>query len=178
MSYERQIKDDAKARKQRLFHSAPPSKPAPAQIVPRPAPPQPAPEESPTDETASSAEPFAQPITTSLIVKTVADFYGISQSDIFSKRRMANLVRQRHVAMYLAKELTRRSLPDIGRRMGGRDHSTIFHACQRIAAFRATDAALNSEIEQIIEQLYPGYVRPKQQETAEFIPAFLPLRAA
>ena len=64
----------------------------------------------------------------------VARQYNVSRSDLLSSRRTANVVRPRQVAMYLAKTLTLRSLPEIGRRFGGRDHTTVLHAVRKIEA--------------------------------------------
>ena len=68
------------------------------------------------------------------IQRVVARQYNVSRSDLLSSRRTANVVRPRQVAMYLAKTLTLRSLPEIGRRFGGRDHTTVLHARQIGAA--------------------------------------------
>ena len=70
-----------------------------------------------------------------------------------SSRRTANVVRPRQVAMYLAKTLTLRSLPEIGRRFGGRDHTTVLHAVRKIENLVHNDAALAEEIELIKRQL-------------------------
>ena len=67
------------------------------------------------------------------IQKTVADYYKIKVSDMYSKKRSRNIARPRQVAMALAKELTQLSLPDIGEAFGGRDHTTVLHACRKIA---------------------------------------------
>lgn len=89
------------------------------------------------------------------IQKTVADFYKIGVADIYSKSRRANLVRARHVAMYLSKELTRKSLPEIGQSFGGRDHSTVHHAIERIKECRLNDSNLNHELH-VLEQTLKG----------------------
>lgn len=94
-------------------------------------------------------------ITVENIQKTVADFYKIKVADIYSKSRRANIVRVRHVAMYLAKELTRKSLPELGQAFGGRDHSTVHHAVERITELRATDRELNHELH-VLEQTLKG----------------------
>jgi chromosomal replication initiator protein len=75
----------------------------------------------------------------------VARHYNVSRTDICSARRTANVVRPRQVAMYLAKTLTLRSLPEIGRRFGGRDHTTVLHAVRKIAALIPKDAELAAE---------------------------------
>ena len=68
------------------------------------------------------------------IQKTVADYYKIKVADMYSKKRPASIARPRQIAMYLAKELTQKSLPEIGELFGGRDHTTVLHAVRKIAA--------------------------------------------
>jgi chromosomal replication initiator protein len=87
------------------------------------------------------------------IQRVVARQYNVSRSDLLSSRRTANVVRPRQVAMYLAKILTLRSLPEIGRRFGGRDHTTVLHAVRKIEALAGHDAALAEEIEGLKRQL-------------------------
>ena len=70
-----------------------------------------------------------------------------------ASRRTANVVRPRQVAMYLAKTLTLRSLPEIGRRFGGRDHTTVLHAVRKIEALVSRDVALSEEVESLKRQL-------------------------
>ncbi|TCK42152.1 chromosomal replication initiator protein DnaA [Paraburkholderia sp. BL8N3] len=89
------------------------------------------------------------------IQKTVADFYNIKVADMYSKKRPANIARPRQIAMYLAKELTQKSLPEIGELFGGRDHTTVLHAVRKIAAERGTDAQLNHELH-VLEQTLKG----------------------
>jgi chromosomal replication initiator protein len=81
------------------------------------------------------------------IQRVVARQYNVSRSDLLSSRRTANVVRPRQVAMYLAKTLTMRSLPEIGRRFGGRDHTTVLHAVRKIEGLVGNDLALAEEIE-------------------------------
>jgi chromosomal replication initiator protein len=81
------------------------------------------------------------------IQRTVARHYNVSRADMLSSRRTANVVRPRQVAMYLSKTLTLRSLPEIGRRFGGRDHTTVLHAVRKIENLADTDQALADEIE-------------------------------
>ncbi|MFN3890071.1 MAG: chromosomal replication initiator protein DnaA [Beijerinckiaceae bacterium] len=81
------------------------------------------------------------------IQKLVASHYSISRPDILSSRRTATVVRPRQIAMYLSKVLTLRSLPEIGRRFGGRDHTTVLHAVRKIESLSKTDGALSEEIE-------------------------------
>jgi chromosomal replication initiator protein len=81
------------------------------------------------------------------IQRVVARQYNVSRSDLLSSRRTANVVRPRQVAMYLAKTLTLRSLPEIGRRFGGRDHTTVLHAVRKIEGLVGSDMTLAEEIE-------------------------------
>jgi chromosomal replication initiator protein len=81
------------------------------------------------------------------IQRAVARQYNVSRSDLLSSRRTANVVRPRQIAMYLAKTLTLRSLPEIGRRFGGRDHTTVLHAVRKIETLVGNDTALAEEIE-------------------------------
>jgi chromosomal replication initiator protein len=89
------------------------------------------------------------------IQKTVADFYNIKVADMYSKKRPANIARPRQIAMYLAKELTQKSLPEIGELFGGRDHTTVLHAVRKIADERSKDAQLNHELH-VLEQTLKG----------------------
>jgi chromosomal replication initiator protein len=81
------------------------------------------------------------------IQRVVARQYNVSRADLLSSRRTANVVRPRQVAMYLAKILTLRSLPEIGRRFGGRDHTTVLHAVRKIENLAGNDSAFADEIE-------------------------------
>ncbi len=85
------------------------------------------------------------------IQKTVADFYKIKFADMYSKRRPASIAGPRQVAMYLAKELTKRSLPEIGDLFGGRDHTTVLHAVRKITKDRQQNSELNQQLH-ILEQ--------------------------
>jgi chromosomal replication initiator protein len=87
------------------------------------------------------------------IQRIVARQYNVSRADLLSSRRTANVVRPRQVAMYLAKVLTLRSLPEIGRRFGGRDHTTVLHAVRKIEALTGNDTAFAEEIESLKRQL-------------------------
>jgi len=87
------------------------------------------------------------------IQRVVARQYNVSRSDLLSSRRTANVVRPRQVAMYLAKTLTLRSLPEIGRRFGGRDHTTVLHAVRKIEGLVNNDTTLSEEIELLKRQL-------------------------
>jgi chromosomal replication initiator protein len=72
---------------------------------------------------------------------------------MLSQRRTANVVRPRQIAMYLAKTLTMRSLPEIGRKFGGRDHTTVLHGVRKIEALVAIDGELDGEIQQLKRRL-------------------------
>jgi chromosomal replication initiator protein len=89
------------------------------------------------------------------IQKVVADYYKIKVADMYSKRRPANIAHPRQVAMYLAKELTQKSLPDIGDSFGGRDHTTVLHAVRKISEQRQHNTELNRAIH-ILEQHIRG----------------------
>ena len=81
------------------------------------------------------------------IQRRVADHYKIRLSDMASPRRARTVARPRQVAMYLAKQLTSRSLPEIGRKFGDRDHTTVMHAVKRVAELMARDAAFADDVE-------------------------------
>ncbi|WP_084705117.1 chromosomal replication initiator protein DnaA [Beijerinckia mobilis] len=81
------------------------------------------------------------------IQKLVANHFNVSRADILSSRRTANVVRPRQIAMYLSKIMTLRSLPEIGRRFGGRDHTTVLHAVRKIETMASTDTNLSEELE-------------------------------
>jgi chromosomal replication initiator protein len=81
------------------------------------------------------------------IQKLVASHYSVTRADILSSRRTATVVKPRQVAMYLSKALTLRSLPEIGRRFGGRDHTTVLHAVRKIEGLTSSDSALREELE-------------------------------
>jgi chromosomal replication initiator protein len=87
------------------------------------------------------------------IQRVVARQYNVSRADLLSSRRTANVVRPRQVAMYLAKILTLRSLPEIGRRFGGRDHTTVLHAVRKIENLASNDSAFADEIEALKREL-------------------------
>ena len=87
------------------------------------------------------------------IQKTVADYYKIKVSEMYSKNRTRNVARPRQVAMALAKELTQLSLPDIGDAFGGRDHTTVLHACRKITALKATSGDITRDLSSLIKIL-------------------------
>tara|TARA_A100001035_G_C27780194_1_gene501348 strand:+ start:860 stop:2278 length:1419 start_codon:yes stop_codon:yes gene_type:complete len=86
-------------------------------------------------------------ITIDDIQRKVADYYNIRLSDLLSARRSRTIARPRQVAMYLSKILTTRSLPEIGRKFGGRDHTTVIHAVKRIESLQDSDNAIQEEVE-------------------------------
>lgn len=92
-------------------------------------------------------------ITFELIQKTVADYYKIKVADMHSKKRTRAIARPRQVAMFLAKELTPASLPAIGEAFGGRDHTTVLHACRTIAELRLADQQLNHDLHVLTQTL-------------------------
>ncbi|MDR3508471.1 MAG: chromosomal replication initiator protein DnaA [Caulobacteraceae bacterium] len=92
-------------------------------------------------------------ITVDEIQKATAEHYSMKQADLISERRNRAIARPRQVAMWLAKSLTTRSLPDIGRRFGGRDHTTVLHAVRRIEALRMEDAQLARDLEVLTRKL-------------------------
>ena len=94
-------------------------------------------------------------ITVELIQRSVAEYYKIKVSDMYSKRRPTSIAAPRQVAMYLAKELTQKSLPEIGELFGGRDHTTVLHAVRKIADARAKDNELNHALH-VLEQTLKG----------------------
>jgi chromosomal replication initiator protein len=95
----------------------------------------------------------AQKITVSNIQKTVADYYQLRLTDLLSTNRSRSLARPRQMAMALAKELTEHSLPEIGREFGGRDHTTVMHACRTIRDLRATDGKIRQDFEKLLRLL-------------------------
>lgn len=112
--------------------------------------------------TVEEAESYLRPhlqrggdrkVTVDEIQKAVAEHYLLKQADLLSERRTRAVARPRQVAMYLAKALTTRSYPDIGRRFGGRDHTTVLHAVRRIEALKGEDASIAADVEAISRKL-------------------------
>jgi chromosomal replication initiator protein len=95
----------------------------------------------------------AQAVTVPNIQKIVAEYYQIRLQDLLSKRRVRSLARPRQMAMALSKELTEHSLPEIGDGFGGRDHTTVLHACRTIKKFCETDPRMRQDWEQLIRIL-------------------------
>ena len=89
------------------------------------------------------------------IQKTVADFYKIKVADMYSKKRPASIARPRQIAMYLAKDMTKKSLPEIGELFGGRDHTTVLHAVRKIGEERTRNPELNQQLH-VLEQTLKG----------------------
>ncbi len=92
-------------------------------------------------------------ITLESIQKTVADYFKIKVADMYSQRRTRAIARPRQVAMWLARELTPHSLPEIGDAFGGRDHTTVMHACRTIADLRRTDNTLNNDLHVLMQTI-------------------------
>ncbi len=91
----------------------------------------------------------SQRLTVDRIQRAVAEAFDITLDDMVSKRRARIVARPRQVAMYLSKKMTKRSLPDIGRRFGGRDHTTVMHAVKRIEAIRQEDHSFHAKVQSI-----------------------------
>jgi chromosomal replication initiator protein len=87
------------------------------------------------------------------IQRTVVEYYKIKMSDMLSKRRSRSVARPRQVAMALSKELTNHSLPEIGDAFGGRDHTTVLHACRKIAQLRESDADIREDYKNLLRTL-------------------------
>jgi chromosomal replication initiator protein len=92
-------------------------------------------------------------VTIDNIQRTVAEYYKIKVAEMYSKKRSRTIARPRQVAMALAKELTPLSLPDIGEAFGGRDHTTVLHACRKIAELRATNSDITRDFNSLLQVL-------------------------
>ena len=86
----------------------------------------------------------------------MAEYYKIKVADMYSKKRPASIARPRQIAMYLAKELTQKSLPEIGELFGGRDHTTVLHAVRKMSAERQQMTELNQQLH-VLEQTLKGW---------------------
>lgn len=95
----------------------------------------------------------AKLVTIENIQKTVAEYYKVRVADLLSERRNRSIARPRQVAMALSKELTNHSLPEIGDAFGGRDHTTVLHACKRIKELRTEDQRLGLDYQQLLRSL-------------------------
>lgn len=87
------------------------------------------------------------------IQKTVAEFYRLKTSELLSKKRTRNIARPRQIAMALARELTSMSLPEIGSSFGGRDHSTVIHACKTVEELKRSDSSITNDYKTILQTL-------------------------
>jgi chromosomal replication initiator protein len=92
-------------------------------------------------------------ITLELIQKYVSDYYKIKVADMYSQKRTRAIARPRQVAMWLSRELTPHSLPEIGDAFGGRDHTTVLHACRTITDLRGKDAQLNNDLHVLMQSI-------------------------
>jgi len=109
--------------------------------------------ESVQETLSDSRYAAGQRLTVDKIQRITAEEFGITLDDMTSKRRSRNIARPRQVAMYFCKTLTKRSLPDIGRRFGGRDHTTVMHAVKRITSLRKEDEAFNVQVQNVEDRL-------------------------
>lgn len=91
------------------------------------------------------------------ILKSVAEFYNISAADLIKRSRKKEVVRPRQVAMFLLRDETKLSFPEIGQKLGGRDHSTVIHACEKIRNESAIDEPLKQELVLIKERVYNSF---------------------
>ena len=92
-------------------------------------------------------------LTLELIQKTVADYYKLKVAEMYSKKRNRTIARPRQIAMWLARDLTHHSLPEIGEAFGGRDHTTVLHACRTINDLRIKDAILGNDLHVLMQTL-------------------------
>ncbi len=92
-------------------------------------------------------------ITLDLVQKTVADYYKIKVADMYSPKRTRAVARPRQIAMWIARELTSHSLPEIGEAFGGRDHTTVLHACRTILDLRSRDNLLNNDVHVLMQTI-------------------------
>jgi chromosomal replication initiator protein len=87
------------------------------------------------------------------IQKTVAEHFNIRMADMHSARRARAIARPRQIAMYLSKQLTTRSLPEIGRKFGGRDHTTVMHAVKKVEELRQADVTFCEDVDLLCRML-------------------------
>jgi len=92
-------------------------------------------------------------ISMELVQKTVSDYYKIKVADMYSQKRTRAIARPRQVAMWLARELTTHSLPEIGEAFGGRDHTTVLHACRTVTDLRGKDGRLNNDLHLLVQTI-------------------------
>ncbi len=98
----------------------------------------------------------SQAVSMDNIRKVVAEYYDVSVKDLMSKKRTRSIARPRQIAMALARELTKDSFPDIGQSFGGRDHTTVMHACEKVAQLRSEDPVLDKEYKALSMTLQAG----------------------
>ena len=92
-------------------------------------------------------------LTMELIQKTVADYYKLKVAEMYSKKRTRAVARPRQIAMWLTRELTHHSLPEIGEAFGGRDHTTVLHACRTINDLRTKETQLGNDVHVLMQTL-------------------------
>ena len=92
-------------------------------------------------------------VTVDNIQRVVADYYKLKMSDMLSKRRSRSVARPRQIAMSIAKDLTNHSLPEIGESFGGRDHTTVIHACRKIKTLSTEDREVKQDLKHIYRLL-------------------------
>jgi len=95
----------------------------------------------------------AKTITVDMVQRTVANHFNLSMADLKNTRRNKNIVLPRQVAMYLARQLTNLSLPEIGSAFGGKDHTTVLHSCKKIEGCVGQDKNLNNAVAQLTDEL-------------------------
>ena len=92
-------------------------------------------------------------ITIDEIQRKVAEYYNLRMGDLLSSRRARAIARPRQIAMYISKQLTTRSLPEIGRRFGGRDHTTVMHAVKKVEELRELDPSIDEDVDLLLRSL-------------------------
>jgi chromosomal replication initiator protein len=92
-----------------------------------------------------------------VILKTVADFFNIPAADLTKRSRKKEVVKPRQIAMYLLREEIKLSFPEIGQKLGGRDHSTVIHACEKIKREEGVDEPLKNELVMIRQRIYDSF---------------------
>ena len=117
--------------------------------------------------------PIRTGINCRMIVDAVASYYRLSVTELTSERRASEIVRPRQVAMYLARILTVKSLPEIGRIIGGRDHTTVMSAVRRIESLMKTDADLAADIDRLISDLTSQGQEPANDNLADMVAGYV-----
>jgi hypothetical protein len=113
-------------------------------------------EPSPEPVTHTEALPAETKLTCRFIFEHVAAFYRLTMVDLLSNRRQRNVVWPRHVAMYLARHMTTRSLPEVGRLLGGKDHTTVLHGVARITERLPDEPALAADVTELTRKIAAG----------------------